>query len=115
MPSDSRFHAQRKTRPSWSRVGAFNVSRQLTNLDPNLGHIDLLAQPPLDLIVMCALKEQRECFCKVVSCLGDRLSLACNIDLRAEHHVAVALASDYRGEASVHLTPPVAKLPTGET
>ena len=115
MPSDSRFHAQRKTRPSWSRVGAFNVSRQLTNLDLNLGHMGFLALPPLDFIVGCALKEQRECFGKVLSCLGDRLSLACDIDLRAERDVAIALATDYRGKASVHLTPPIAKLPAGGT
>jgi len=57
--------------------------RQLANLDFYLGHVDLLALSHLDLIDRCALEEQRKGFGKVLSCLGNRLSLACDIDLRA--------------------------------
>ena len=43
-------------------MGDFSIPRRLTNLDLNLGHVDLLALPPLDLTDICALKEQREYF-----------------------------------------------------
>ena len=74
--------------------------RKLANRDLNLGHIDLLAQPPLNLIDRFTPEKQREGFGEVLSCLGDRFSLTCNIDLRAERDVAVALAFDDRGQAS---------------
>ena len=82
-------------------------TRSLANRDLDLGHIDLAAQAPVDFPGGRGLEKQRERLGEVVARLGHGRALARDIDLGAERHVAVALAFDDSGQASVHRTHPV--------
>jgi len=44
----------------------------------------------LYLVIRCCLEKDREGFLKIVTCLLDAVALACDVELRAPRHVAIA-------------------------
>ena len=65
-------------------------TRNLANRDLDLGHIDLAAQPLVDVIRGRGLDEQRQGFGQILSSLAHDEPLARDIDLRAQSHIALA-------------------------
>ena len=77
-------------------------TRSLLNRNLDVGHVDFAAQALLDFLGGGRLEEKAQGFFEVRPRFGHGISLAGDIDLRAQSHIPVPVAFHYRGQLSPH-------------
>ena len=77
-------------------------TRSLANRNLDLSYVDFASQAPVDLAGRRGLEEQGKGLREIVASLGHGLTLARNVQLGAERHIALTLALDDRSQASGH-------------
>jgi len=78
-------------------------TRSLPNRNLDLSHEHFAMEPAGNLRLVRSLEKQGKGFDEVCSRLLDRLSLACNIELRTKRDKAIPFAFDNRGQALLAL------------